>query len=47
MARIFYFMVKNKSEYDETKVGIDEQELLIKKIERAKSILARLNTKLM
>lgn len=46
MARIFYFMVKNKSEYDETKVGIDEQELLIKKIERAKSILARLNTKL-
>ena len=46
MARIFYFMVKNKSEYDETKVGIDEQELLIKKIERAKSTLARLNTKL-
>ena len=39
-------MVKNKSEYDETNVGIDEQELLLKKIERAKITLARLNAKL-
>jgi transposase len=46
MARIFYTMVKNKSEYDETNVGIDEQELLLKKIERAKITLARLNAKL-
>lgn len=45
MARIFYTMVKNKSEYDETNVGIDEQELLLKKIERAKITLARLNAK--
>ena len=46
MARIFYTMVKNKSEYDETNVGIDEQELLLKKIERAKITLVRLNAKL-
>lgn len=46
MARIFYTMVKNKSEYDETNVGIDEQELLLKKIERAKITLARLNAKM-
>ena len=46
MARIFYTMVKNKSEYDETNVGIDEQALLLKKIERAKITLARLNAKL-
>ena len=42
MAKIFYIMVKTKSEYDETKVGIDEQELLMRKIERAKSTLAKL-----
>ena len=41
MARIFYTMVKNKSEYDETNVGIDEQALLLKKIERAKITLAQ------
>lgn len=46
MARILYTMVKNKSEYDETNVGIDEQELLLKKIERAKITLVRLNAKL-
>ena len=46
MAKIFYIMVKTKSEYDETKVGIDEQELLMRKIERAKSTLAKLNAKL-
>ena len=46
MARIFYTIVKNKSEYDETNVGIDEQELLLKKIERAKITLVRLNAKL-
>ena len=39
-------MVKNKSEYDETKMGINEQELLLKRIERAKIALVRLNAKL-
>lgn len=46
MARIFYTMVKNKSEYDETKMGINEQELLLKRIERTKITLVRLNAKL-
>ena len=46
MAKIFYIMVRTKSEYDETKVEIDEQELLMRKIGRAKSILAELNAKL-
>jgi hypothetical protein len=46
MARILYVMVKSKTAYDETKVGLDEQELLMKKIERAKNALNRLNAKL-
>ena len=46
MARILYVMVKSKTAYDETKVGLDEQELLMKKIERAKCALNRLNAKL-
>ena len=46
MARILYVMVKSKTAYDETKVGLDEQELLMKKIERAKYALNRLNAKL-
>lgn len=43
IARIFYVMVKNKSEYDETRVGLDEKSLLLKKIERAQRNLDRLN----
>ena len=46
LARIFYTMVKNKCSYDETKVGLDEQELLMKKIERTQRALDRLNAKL-
>ena len=32
IARIFYVMFKNKCAYDETKVGLDEQELLKKRL---------------
>lgn len=46
MARILYVMVKSKTAYDENKVGLDEQELLMKKIEQAKNALNRLNAKL-
>lgn len=46
LARIFYTMVKNKCSYDETKVGLDEQKLLMKKIERTQRALDRLNAKL-
>ena len=46
IARIFYVMVKNKCTYDETKVGLDEQELLRKKIERTQRALDRLNARL-
>ena len=46
IARILYVMVKNKCTYDETKVGLDEQEMLKKKIERTQRALDRLNAKL-
>lgn len=46
IARIFYVMVKNKCTYDETKVGLDEQELLRKKIERTQRALDKLNARL-
>ena len=46
MAEIFYIMVKNKVEYDERKVGISEEELIKRKIERAKKALDALNEKL-
>ena len=46
IARIFYAMVKNKCAYDETKVGLDEQELLKKKIERTQRVLDKLNARL-
>lgn len=46
IARIFYVMVKNKCAYDETKVGLDEQELLKKKIERTQRALNKLNARL-
>ena len=46
MARIFYTMVKNKTEYDATKVGADEKSLLEKKIARANYQLQKLNERL-
>lgn len=46
IARIFYVMVKNKYAYDETKVGLDEQEMLKKKIERTQMALNKLNSRL-
>ena len=45
MARIFYVMIKNKCAFDETKVGLDEKELLRKKIERTQRALDRLTAK--
>lgn len=46
IARIFYVMVKNRCAYDETKVGLDEKELLTMKIQRTQLALDRLNAKL-
>lgn len=46
MAEIFYIMVKNKVEYDERKIGISEEELIKRKIERAKKTLDALNERL-
>ena len=46
IARIFYVMIKNKCTYDETKVGLDEQELLRKKIVRTQRALDKLNARL-
>lgn len=46
MAGIFYIMVKNKVAYDESKVGLCEEELLKRKIERAQKTLDALNAKL-
>ena len=46
IARIFYAMVKTKCAFDETKVGLDEKELLTMKIIRTQKVLDRLNAKL-
>src|SRR5574344_1344414 len=46
LARIFYTMVKTKCEYDSTKVGQDEKELLKRKSERTQKALDELNAKL-
>lgn len=46
IARIFYTMIKENTEFDEKKSAIDEQELLQKKILRAQSALDKLNAKL-
>ncbi len=46
MAEIFYIMIQNKVAYDETKVGLSEEELLKRKIERAQKTLDALNAKL-
>jgi len=46
IARIFYVMVKNKCTYDESKVGLNEKELLTMKIQRTQRALDKLNAKL-
>ena len=46
MAEIFYIMVKNKVEYDERKIGISEEELIKRKIERTKKTLDALNERI-
>ena len=46
IATIFYTMVKTKQNFDETKSGINEYELLKRKIEYAQRRLDKLNVKL-
>ena len=46
LAKVFYTMVKNKTSYDEKKVGLDEAELLKRKIQRTQLMLDRLNRKI-
>lgn len=46
IARIFYTMIKNRQEYNAKLVGSDEKELLIRKIERAKKALFKLDQRL-
>lgn len=46
LAKIFYTMIKTQNEYDSTKVGQDEKELLRRKIERTRKALEKLNAKL-
>lgn len=46
IARIFYTMVVNKCSFDESKVGLDEKEILERKIFLAQRTLERLNLKL-
>lgn len=46
IAKIFYTMVVNKNLYDESKVGLDEKQLLERKIIMAQRTLYRLNLKL-
>lgn len=46
MAEIFFIMVRDKTEYDDRRVGTDEREILLKKIERTKMALEKLNAKL-
>ena len=46
IARIFYTMVVSKNHYDESKVVLDEKQLLERKIILAQITLDRLNRKL-
>lgn len=46
LAKIFYTMVKRKTEYDAKKVGLDERSMLLRKKERTEKLLAKLNKKL-
>ena len=45
MAEIFFIMIRDKTEYDEGRVGTDEREILLKKIQRTKAALDKLNAK--
>lgn len=45
-ARIFYTMIKNRQEYNPRLTGCDEKELLLRKIERAKKALFKLDKRL-
>lgn len=46
IARIFYAMITKKKPFDERKVGLDDKELLLRKITLAQRILDRLNLRL-
>lgn len=46
IAEIFYIMVRDKIAYDEGKVGLDEEALFKRKIERTQRVLNALNAKL-
>ncbi len=46
IARIFYTMIKNRQEYNPRLTGCDEKELLLRKIERAKKALFKLDQRL-
>ena len=46
IARIFYTMIKNRQEYNPRLTGCDEKELLLRKIERAKKALYKLDQRL-
>ena len=46
IARIFYAMVTTKTPFEERKVGLDEKELLQRKIALAKRTLDRQNLRL-
>ena len=46
IAKIFYTMIVNKNHYDESKVGLDEKQLLERKIIMAQRTIDRLNLKL-
>ena len=45
MAKIFYTIVKKKEKYDPSKVGIDEEEIMKRKIVRLENALAKLYRK--
>ena len=46
IAEIFFIMVRDKVAYDEGRVGLDEETLLQRKIERTQRALDALNAKL-
>ena len=46
ISRIFYTMIKNRQEYNPKLIGCDEKELLLRKIERAKIALSKLDQRL-
>ena len=46
IARVFYTMIKNRQEYNQRLIGCEEKELLLRKIERAKKALYKLDQRL-